>query len=256
MKKYLLISFAIFTSIAVKAAPAREYYLLQIYHCSSQKQLGAIDDYLKNIYLPFLHNQNLKQIGVFAPIANDTAIDKRIFIWIPLSKIEKLEKLDAAIEQFDPFGNDPMGHLENKDSSLPYTRVETTLAKAFKNFPAAQLPKTLTKTDQRIFEYRSYESATENLHLKKVHMFNEGNEMDIFNRLNFNPIFYGKVLAGSRMPNLIYMTSFNNMGDRDAHWKAFVEDAYWKKISTMPAYLNTVSKADIVLMYARPYADF
>ena len=107
-----------------------------------------------------------------------------------------------------------------------------------------------------MYEYRSYESATEDLHLRKVHMFNEGGEVALFKRLNFNAIFYSKVIAGSRMPNLIYMTSFNNMEDRNAHWKAFVEDAVWKKISVAQEYLKSVSRNETVLMSARDYADF
>lgn len=87
-------------------------------------------------------------------------------------------------------------------------------------------------------------------------MFNEGKEIGLFERLNFNAIFYAKVIAGARMPNLIYMTSFNNIADREAHWKAFGDDPFWKKISNAPEYLKTVSKADIILMKAKPYGDF
>ena len=256
LKKLLLVCLLIGYACSVDAAPTREYYLIQVYHCSHQKQLDGVDDYLKNTYLPFLHARGIGKVGVFSPLRNDTAADKQIFVWIPLTKLSKLEQLEADIERLDPFGSDALGHLDNPDSSLPYTRIETMLAKSFKNFPVAQAPKTLAKTDERIFEFRSYESATENLYLRKQHMFNEGNEIDIFNRLNFNPIFFAKVLAGGRMPNLVYMTSFNNMADRDAHWKAFGADAYWKTISAMPAYAKTVSKADIILMHAKSYADF
>ena len=87
-------------------------------------------------------------------------------------------------------------------------------------------------------------------------MFNEGKEIELFNKLNFNAVFYAKVIAGNRMPNLVYMTSFNNMDDRNAHWKAFSADPTWKIISNLPQYLKTVSKADIVLMTAKDYADF
>jgi hypothetical protein len=87
-------------------------------------------------------------------------------------------------------------------------------------------------------------------------MFNEGGEIEMFDRLNFNPIFYSKVIAGSRMPNLIYMTSFNNMNERNERWKAFFNDPVWKKIAVDPAYLKSVNKSETVLMSARDYADF
>ena len=87
-------------------------------------------------------------------------------------------------------------------------------------------------------------------------MFNEGGEVRLFAQLNFNPIFYSKVIAGSNMPNLIYMTSFNNMDDRNAHWKLFLEAPVWKKISVIPEYLNSVNRNETILMSARDYADF
>ena len=32
----------------------------------------------------------------------------------------------------------------------------------------------------------------------------------------------------AHMPNLMYMTSFDNMAARDEHWKAFSSDPLWK----------------------------
>lgn len=262
MKKILLTTcialvLLIGTSSVANAVP-REYYVLQIYHCSSQKQIEHIDVFMKSTYIPFLHEQGITKVGVFTPIDNDTAIDKKLFVWIPLKSIEEVEYLDQKIEKLDPMGFDGVIHLENADSSLPYNRIETILSKAFKGQPQYEKKTSLVKekNDECIYEFRSYESATENMHLRKVHMFNEGKEIGLFARLNFNAIFYAKVIAGSRMPNLIYMTSFKNIADREAHWKAFGADPYWKKISTAPEYLKTVSKADIILMKAKDYADF
>jgi hypothetical protein len=195
-------------------------------------------------------------VGVFAPIANDTAVDKRLFVWMPLKSINEIDELDQQIEKLDPMGEEALIHLENADSSLPYNRIEKILTHAFKNHPQYATKSNLTKTSSRVFEYRSYESPTENMHLRKVHMFNEGGEVNLFARLNFNAVFYSKVIAGSRMPNLIYMTSFNNMEDRNEHWKSFTADPFWKKLSAAKEYLKTVSKNETILMNARDYADF
>jgi len=87
-------------------------------------------------------------------------------------------------------------------------------------------------------------------------MFNQGDEIGLFKKLNFNAIFYGEVLAGSKMPNLMYMTSFENKADRDEHWKTFGNDPYWKKLSAMPEYQNNVSHIDISFLYPVEYSDF
>ncbi|RYE52355.1 MAG: NIPSNAP family containing protein, partial [Sphingobacteriales bacterium] len=76
-----------------------------------------------------------------------------------------------------------------------------------------------------------------------------------FKRLGFNAVFYGEVIAGSRMPNLMYLTTFENKTDRDAHWKAFGADAYWKELSAMPNYKNNVLKNDTKFFYPTDYSD-
>ncbi len=236
--------------------PARDYYLIQVYHCTTSKQIENIDAFLKNTFLPYLHQNGIEKVGVFAPLDNDTATDKRLYVWVPFKNIQKLDELDQKIEALDPMGTAAIIHLENADGSLPYTRIEKIITRAFKFQPQYVTKSTLTKSSSRVYEYRSYESPTEAMHLKKVHMFNEGGEVTLFESLNFNAIFYSKVIAGSSMPNLIYMTSFNNMEDRNAHWKSFGEAPLWKKISAAPEYLNTVNRNETVLMSARDYADF
>lgn len=240
----------------INAATPRQFYIIRIYHCSSQAQLDHVDDYLKTSYLPFLHQFGIAKVGVFSPIANDTLTDKRIMVWIPLKSLKQIDQLDEKFENIDPFGNDPLIHLDNKDSSLPFNRIEVILTKAFKFQPQFEKNSNLVKSPNRIYEYRSYESATDEMHLRKVNMFNEGGEVELFKRLNFNAVFYSKAITGSRTPNLIYMTSFNDINDRNEHWKTFASDPAWKKLSSNPIYLKVISKNETVLMYAKPYADF
>ena len=253
---YSMMYAATTNTINSKNEKERDYYLIQIYHCKSAQQITHIDTFLKHTFLPYMHKNGIEKVGVFAPLENDTASDKRIFVWLPFKNIQKLDELDQKMEALDPMGNEPIIHLENADSSLPYTRIEKIISRAFKFQPHYIKSSTLTKSSSRVYEFRSYESPTENAHLRKVHMFNEGGEIPLFASLNFNAIFYSKVIAGSRMPNLIYMTSFNNMEDRNAHWKSFGEAPHWKKISAAPEYKNSVNRNETILMSARDYADF
>jgi hypothetical protein len=86
-------------------------------------------------------------------------------------------------------------------------------------------------------------------------MFNKGGEVGLFERLGFNAVFYGAVVAGNRMPNLMYMTSFENKAARDEHWKAFGSDPFWKTLSAKPEYKNNVSKIDITFLTPAEYSD-
>lgn len=257
MKKIILF-FTLFISIssfsAFKSKP-REYYITQVYHCTSNSQLDKIDVYLKNIYLPHLHQQGINNVGVFEPITNDTAKDKTIMVWIPLNNLDQLDRLDQQKEAIDPLKENSLLSLVASNGALPYNRLETSISKSFKHQPQFQKSITFQKSPENIYEFRSYESVDESMFLKKVHMFNEGNEIELFKSLSFNALFYSKVIAGDRMPNLLYITRFSNLADREAHWKTFKDDPKWKQMSNLAIYLNTVSKADIVLMRAKPYSD-
>ena len=259
MKKFLYSFIALFILfISTKSFATndnREYYLIKIYHCKSNAQLNNIDDYLKNIYLPFLHQSGIKKVGAFKPIDNDTVADKRIVVFIPFKKIKALEALENKIDQQNPFTKVGNAYADAAFNDAPFTRIETVLLHAFKDMPSFQSPLLTGTVNENIYEFRSYEGATETLYRKKVHMFNEGGEINIFKRLSFNAVFYAEVLSGSHMPNLMYMTSFNSKAERDEHWKNFSSDPEWKKISTAPEYANTVSKSDVVLMHSTDYSD-
>jgi hypothetical protein len=57
------------------------------------------------------------------------------------------------------------------------------------------------------------------------------------------------------MPNLMYMTSFDDMAARDAHWKTFGADPYWKELSAKLEYQNNVSHIDILFLHPAAYSD-
>jgi hypothetical protein len=87
-------------------------------------------------------------------------------------------------------------------------------------------------------------------------MFNEGGEVSLFEKLEFNAVFYAEVISGSRMPNLMYMTSFADMKSREEHWAAFREHPDWKRISSMEEYQDNVSKIDRIMLHHTAYSDF
>ena len=77
----------------------------------------------------------------------------------------------------------------------------------------------------------------------------------LFLRLGFNAVFYASVLAGSHMPNLMYMTTFDNMAAREQHWKDFNANPFWKQLVASPQYQHNVSHVDIVFLHPTDYSD-
>ena len=100
----------------------------------------------------------------------------------------------------------------------------------------------------RIYELRIYESHNYKAAQKKIEMFNEGGEIEIFKKTGLNPVFFGETLVGPLMPNLTYMLVFDDMADRDKNWKVFADSPEWKELSSDPQYKDTVSNiSDIIL---------
>jgi len=238
------------------AQKGREFYQITLYHFANAEQEKVIDQYLKDAYVPALHRRGIKNVGVFKPIANDTAMDKRIYILIPMKHLDELSVLPMRLLEDQQYLQSGKEYLDATFNNVPYSRMENIVLQAFPLAPKMNLPKLTSPKSDHVYELRSYESGTEKLYRNKVEMFNQGGEIKLFERLNFNAVFYAEVLAGSHMPNLMYMTSFENKAERDAHWKSFGEDAEWKRLSALPQYQKNVSKADVLLMRAAEYSDY
>lgn len=243
-------------ALAENKKEKRDFYNIKIYHCKNDQQISSTEQYLKTAYLPALHRYGISKVGVFKPLDNDTSADKRVIVFIPLSSVEQFVSLEEKLQHDEQLNTADTAYTNAAYDQPAYQRIESVLLKAFKNMPQFSIPALTSPREERIFELRSYEGASEKLYLKKVSMFNDGKEIGIFKRLDFNAVFYAEVLSGAHMPNLMYMTSFNNKKEHDEHWKNFGSDPEWKKLSSIPEYLHTVSKADHVLMQSTEYSDF
>ena len=74
-----------------------DFYQIKIYHLKNNEQVDQVDQYLKNVYMPALHRLSIKNIGVFKPIANDTATVKFIYVLIPFNSGEAWMNLDQNL---------------------------------------------------------------------------------------------------------------------------------------------------------------
>jgi hypothetical protein len=228
---------------------------LRVYHFTTTDQEGVLDRYFETALLPALHKEGIKKVGCFKALANDTASDKQFFVLTEYASFEQREAVSAKIANskgYTSAASDFMGAPFDKPA---FARLEVVLMTPFSAMPAVQAPKLSGPKSSRVYELRSYESAGEKLFQNKVAMFNKGGEVALFARLKFNAVFYGEVVAGSSMPNLMYMTSFDNSAARDEHWKAFGSDPAWKELSGLKEYANNVSKIDIKFLRATDYSD-
>jgi hypothetical protein len=259
LKKILPLIFAVSCFIVGTSSfsqnPQRNVYELRIYHIESSAQEKRMDDYLENAFMPALHNAGIDKVGVFKPLDPDKEeAGKKIYVFIPYENMQEFLDLPGKLEMDQSYLIAGKDYIDASHDDPTYQRMETIIMRAFTGMPQFEESKLKGPKKDRVYELRSYESATEKQHRNKVKMFNEG-EIDIFERLGFNAVFYGEVIAGSNMPNLMYMTTFSDMASEKEHWEAFRTDSAWEKMKVMDEYQNNVSRNDTKLLYPAEYSD-
>ncbi len=232
------------------------YYELKIYRLKDPAKNEVIDRYLRDAFIPAMHRAGINNVGVFKPVKTDTASGKLVYVFIPFKTAEQYFNVITALEKDKVYSDAGKEFLDAPYNDPPFTRYESVFMKAFSFMPEMKVPVYTTPRNERIYELRSYESATVEKARKKIHMFNEGGEMAIFEKIGANAVFYGQVLFGSLKPRLMYMTTYADMKSHDEHWAAFRAHPDWKVLSAKDEYRNTVTKANPYLLHPTDYSDF
>ncbi|HMD20472.1 MAG TPA: NIPSNAP family protein, partial [Alloacidobacterium sp.] len=212
------------------AGKPREYYELRKYHMQSGPETKLTESYVSGALIPALNRMGMSPIGAFnLSIGPETPT---LYVLIPSTSVEALVTADlhlaqdkAFMQAAEPFWNAPA-------TAPPYVRIESSLMIAFEGWPKLTPPASRGK---RLFQLRTYESPTNQDHVRKVEMFHNG-EFEIFQKAGFGQVFYGDSLIGPRLPNLTYMLTFGDIGEMNAKWAAFGSDPDWKKLSASPRY--------------------
>jgi len=250
-----LVVLFILIALSSSRAAKRSFYEIKIYSISSSEQEQMIDAYLKEAYIPAMHRQGIGSIGVFKPRSSTDDAGKKVYVLTPLKSQKQLLGIENKLAADVAYQSTGSAYINAMFDKKPFDRFETIILQAFSEMPQMSLSNLSGAKADRIYELRSYEGPTEKYYRKKVDMFNAGGEVALFKRLNFNAVFYGEVITGSHMPNLMYMTTFKNQIDRDEHWKAFVDSPEWTTLKADSQYANTVSKNTQYFLYPTEYSD-
>jgi hypothetical protein len=214
------------------AKNSMEFYELRVYTLKNERQQKVVEDYFKDAAIPALNKLGNKNIGVFTELK--PAGQTKIYVLIPYSSLGDFLTVQDKLAGDKVYQEAGAAYLNAPATDPAYERIESSLLKAFAHMPKIQAP----EQNPRIFELRRYEHASESAGKKKLEMFNDAGEIDVFKRLGFNPVFFGETIIGELRPNLIYMITFDDMKAHDSHWKAFGGDPEWKKISAIPDYAD------------------
>jgi len=260
MKNKILMPFLFLLTLVVSSTFSygqdKEFYQLKTYTLKNGDQEKMVDAYLENAYIPALKRMGIEHVGVFKVRSNNFTLSDKIYVLVPFKTLAEFDKLDAMLAIDKAYLDSGADYINATHDKKPYERISSVLMRAFPDMPVMRPSSVDGERKDRVYELRSYEGPTEAMYHRKVDMFNEGGEVELFENLGFNAVFYADVISGDKMPNLMYMTTFSDMDKRNALWKNFVDSDKWKEISVMDKYLNTVSNADIFLLYPTEYSDY
>jgi NIPSNAP len=217
----------------VSGGKPREYYELRKYFMQSGPQTKLTENYLSGALIPALNRMGISPVGAFnLTIGPETPT---LYVLIPSTSVETLVTADLKLAQDKEFmqASEPFWNVSAKEP--PYVRIESSLMIAFEGWPKLTVPAATAQHAKRVFQLRTYESPTNQDHVRKVEMFHNG-EFEIFQKAGFGLVFFGDSLIGPRLPNLTYMLTFGDLSEMNAKWAAFGSDPDWKKLSASPRY--------------------
>jgi hypothetical protein len=237
------------TSMAsVNKKNRQEFYELRVYTLKNETQEKLIESHFQNTAIPALNRLGSQHVGVFKELRPEG--QTKIYVLIPFASLEDYLATQEKLAKDEKYTLAGAAYLNAPAKDPAYERIQSSLMKAFAHFPKLEVP----ENKPRIFELRRYESASEAASKKKIEMFNEKGEIDIFKRVGLTPVFFGETLIGEMRPNLTYMLAFDDMEEHDRNWKAFGADAQWQQIRAVPEYADSKIVSRITRTFLIPAA--
>jgi hypothetical protein len=221
------------TSATAAGGKGRQYYALRKYFLRQGPQAALAEKYVATALIPALNRMGIAPVGAFnLSIGPETPT---LYLLLPCASLDTLVNAELRLradQEFlvaaDAFWNAPA-------ASPAFERVESTLLIAFEGWPQLTVPPATATKGKRVFQLRTYESASDRDHVRKVQMFHAG-EFEIFRKVGFWNVFFGDALIGPRLPHLTYMLSLPDLNQMNDLWGAFHDDPDWKKLNTVADY--------------------
>jgi len=234
------------------ASRAREFYQFRRYFLQSGPQTALTEKYIGDALIPALARMGMGPVGAFQlEIGPETPT---FYVLIPGASVEALAEVDLRLAEDAEFLKAADAFWNAPATAPSFLRVESSLLAAFEGWPRVTPPAAAATKGKRIFQLRTYESASNKDHVLKVKMFHSG-EFEIFLGAGFHPVFFGDTLIGPRMPNLTYMLSFTDMAELEAKWDVFRNDTAWKKLSADSRFSYEAIVSKISNQILRPLAS-
>jgi len=196
----------------------QQNYLLKI-----GPQGARLTDYLSKTYLGALAKvhtgptlvleatlaTHLPQVTVF------TGYQSVEEMWSVRAKLDGDQALEAATDAWE--------------AETPFENITSSLLRVGDYSPELA-PLNPQPTTPRVFEMRIYHAPTWKNMRGLEWRFREG-EVRILTKVGAAPILFAPTVIGADVPNMTWITAFENEAARDKAWAAFSADPEWQKLS-------------------------
>jgi hypothetical protein len=226
----LMGSYASARSLAATAEDTPEIYELRTYEMAWGGNKSALTTFLNDVEAPYLKNMGANHFMTFTEVSQSEPSK----LWRLISYPD-FKSYENAISH----GSDEKYLNQSADyaeAGKTFTRISSSLLYAFQGMKKMRSP----INNASLFELRIYEGVNEDAVRRKIKMFND-EELDLFDKVDLNPIFFGNMVVGPYVPSLVYMLNYRDMDHRDQAWKAFLEHPDWDVMKVKEEYANTVS---------------
>jgi len=243
---------ALTTATAVRAAdePAKQEYIeVRKYTVKDADKRMQFVEILDKALIPALGRQGLQPVGVFVPLEKEEKYALNVFVVIPHQTMRTVINTNSKLLADADYRKDAAPIFETTSKNPVYTDCETWLLRGFPTAPTVEVP---ALGADRVFQLRLYRSFNIERNAAKIRMFDKGGELPLFREVGLNPIFFGNILAGTRMPAFLYMIGCPSLEKHDEVWKTFVAHPKWKAMKDLPEYKDTATDIDYVILRPSP----
>jgi hypothetical protein len=206
-----------------RGARRAQYYEFRHYKLTQGDRPQRMNQFASQRLIPLLEKHKFGPAGFFNVVFGEHT--PSLIGLLSYGSLAEREELWSKLGR-DPDWQKAVTDLEAAPEA-PFARADSYLVRAASYAP--ELLASPKEQQPRYFELRVYRSPTE----RQLRALNErfgGPEVRIFHRVGIHPILYGETVIGPGMPNLVYLTPFETLAERDKAWQAFGADPEWQKV--------------------------
>jgi len=245
---------ATFSSVSAQETPAKYEYFEVRKQTVRPEKLQRLIDYANEVMIP-----GLKRIGIapFGYMIDDPQLSRSentelrdVYAFIQYRSMDECMGLRARFAQETDLIAKYQESRQGTSSQNPnFLSMDRTLLRFFDSVPRFEVP---TQAADRVFELRIYRSFDSERNTAKIKMFEEGGEIDIFRKCGINPVFFGNAVFGTFLPNITYMTGYENAAALTKAWDTFRAHPDWLKLKDDPAYADTATEIKRICLRPLP----